>query len=224
MKWYGLYKNSLYSKNFNNNKKKNTTRLYKNSSFIKSSYISYKLFLHFIYLPSNWNFILFKKKNINLRYLYIYSSDYFFILPFLNNFLFLKYDTQLNCFLFNFFYKNNFYSIFWNYFKIIFYSFSKLFFRKLKFKGKGYYIYKNIRNTVALQFGYSHLLYLYSFFLNVKFLSKTSILLFGINLNDIYAVSNCFYNIKPINIFTGKGIRFSKQIIYKKTGKVSSYR
>jgi hypothetical protein len=223
MKWYGLYKNSSHIRNFNN-KKARTTRLYKISSFKKNPYTGYKLFLHFLYLPSSWNFILFKKNFSNLNYLYIYSLDYFFILPFLNKFLFLKYDYQLNCFLFNFFFKNNFYSIFWNYFKIIFYSFSKIFFRKLKFKGKGYYIYKNTRNTIALQFGYSHLLYLYSFFLNVKFLSKTSILLFGINLTDISTVGHLFYNIKPINIFTGKGIRFSKQIIYKKTGKVSSYR
>jgi len=33
-----------------------------------------------------------------------------------------------------------------------------------------------------------------------------------------------FYNIKKINIFTGKGIRFSRQILYRKTGKISSYR
>jgi hypothetical protein len=26
------------------------------------------------------------------------------------------------------------------------------------------------------------------------------------------------------NIFTGRGVRFARQIIYKKTGKVSSYR
>jgi len=29
---------------------------------------------------------------------------------------------------------------------------------------------------------------------------------------------------RPINIFTGRGVRFAKQIIYKKAGKVSSYR
>jgi hypothetical protein len=29
---------------------------------------------------------------------------------------------------------------------------------------------------------------------------------------------------RPINIFTGRGVRFSRQIIYKKVGKVSSYR
>jgi hypothetical protein len=48
--------------------------------------------------------------------------------------------------------------------------------------------------------------------------------MFGINIKDIFFLSNAFFKIKPINIFTGKGIRFSKQIVYKKTGKISSYR
>ena len=40
--------------------------------------------------------------------------------------------------------------------------FFKVNFKKLKFKGKGYYIYKNSRNTIAPQFGYSHRIYIYS--------------------------------------------------------------
>jgi Na+/proline symporter len=44
--------------------------------------------------------------------LYIYSENYFFVLPFLNKFLLLKFDYQLNCFIFNFFFKNNFYFLF----------------------------------------------------------------------------------------------------------------
>jgi hypothetical protein len=222
MQWYGI-KKQIFFKNFSNKKSIFKIR-FKKTSFSKNSRSGYKLFLKFLYLPSSWSFIIFKKKNTPLTYLYIYSENYFFVLPFLRNFLLLKYDFQINCFIFNFFFKNNFYSLFWNYFKLIFYSFSKLFFCKLKFKGKGYYIYKNTRNTLALQFGYSHLLYLYSFFLNIKFLTKTSILLFGVNLEDIYFMGHSFYKLKPVNIFTGKGIRFSKQIIYKKTGKVSSYR
>jgi hypothetical protein len=222
VQWYGI-KQKKFFKNFNNKKSLFKIR-FKKSSFNKNSRIGYKLFLNFLYLPSSWNFVIFKKINTTFNYLYMYSENYFFILPFLNKFLLLKYDFQINCFIFNFFFKNNFYSLFWNYFKLIFYSFSKIFFCKLKFKGKGYYIYKNSRNTLALQFGYSHLLYLYGFFLNIKFLTKTSILLFGVNLNDIYFLSYSFFQVKPINIFTGKGIRFSKQIIYKKTGKVSSYR
>ena len=221
MKWYGLKK--IFPQNLTNRKLK-YVRLFKKSSFKKNNRIGYKYFTNLFYLPANWNFILSKKNNKPVSYLYIYSIEYFFILPFIDNFLSLKYDTQLNCFVFIFFLKNNYYSIFWNYFKLLFSSFSKIFFKKLKFKGKGYYIYKNTRNTIALQFGYSHLMYLYCFFINVKFLSKTSVLMFWINVNDIFNKSYSFFNIKKINIFTGKGIRFSKQLVYKKTGKVSSYR
>jgi len=142
----------------------------------------------------------------------------------MKKFLSLKYDDVSNVVVLNFFFKNNYYIIFCNYFKLIFFSFSKIFFRKLRFKGKGYYIYKNSRNTIALQFGYSHKFYLYSFFTAVKFITKTIILMFGVNYRDLLNKSYSLFNIKPINIFTGKGIRFARQIIYRKTGKVSSYR
>jgi ribosomal protein L6P/L9E len=95
---------------------------------------------------------------------------------------------------------------------------------KLKFKGKGYYIFKNKRNTVTPQFGFSHRIYIYAFSLMVKFLSKTKILIFGLSKKDIFRIGLLIKQIRPINIFTGRGIRFSKQIIYRKVGKVSSYR
>jgi ribosomal protein L6P/L9E len=154
----------------------------------------------------------------------MYNLNYFFILPFFKKFLCFNYDNSINVIVLSFYFKNNFFSLFWSYFKILFFSFSKIFFKKLKFKGKGYYIYKNIRNTIALQFGYSHMMYIYSFFVTVKFITKTTILMFGTNYTSILKKSYSLFNIKKINIFTGKGIRFSRQIIYKKTGKVSSYR
>lgn len=177
------------------------------------------------YFPKNWNIILFSlNKDKNISICNIYSSTYYFYLFYSSTFLFLNYDFNLNSLGFNFFYKNNYFNLYWNFFKLVFYSFNKLFFKKLKFKGKGYYMYKNIRNTVAMQFGYSHKTYLYSFFLKIKFLTKTSILVFGINPINVSIFSYKFKNLKPINIFTNKGIRFSKQIIYKKVGKISSYR
>jgi ribosomal protein L6P/L9E len=48
--------------------------------------------------------------------------------------------------------------------------------------------------------------------------------MFGINKNDLQANAKALFKIKPINIFTSRGIRFSRQVVYKKTGKVSSYR
>lgn len=223
MKWYGSH----------NDKKKNSLKNRKsllkfkslNTRFSKITHLSLNTYKINFFVPSNWNFLILKKTlNSNFLYMYLYNEGYFFSLPFLKNFLSLNYDPKIHCLNFQFTFKNNFYSLFWNSFKIIFFSFSKIFFKKLKFKGKGYYIYKNNRNTIALQFGYSHLFYLYSFFITVKFLTKTTILMFGINNKDLLTSSYNLYSIKKINIFTSKGIRFSRQIIYRKTGKVSSYR
>jgi len=125
---------------------------------------------------------------------------------------------------FFFFYKPAFFLTFFTYFKKIFYAFSKIFFKKLKFRGKGYYIYKNKRNTIALRFGYSHIRRLFFFYNYVKFLSKTSVLIFGLNPSAISLSAMSLKNTRTINIFTGKGVRFNRQIIYRKTGKVSSYR
>ena len=106
----------------------------------------------------------------------------------------------------------------------LFYALSSVIFNKIKFKGKGYYIYKNIRNTVTPQFGHSHRIYFYAYNVSVKFLSKTKVLVYGLSNADVLGVSHKIKRSRPINIFTGRGVRFAKQVIYKKTGKVSSYR
>lgn len=226
MKWYGKNNYSGISRiSIKNSKKNHNLKLKKSSIFFRNRF-NFNFNKIIFYIPSNWNFIILKKKNSfgHLNCFYLYSSTYFFLLPLLKNFLNVQYDSQISSLVLKFQFSNNFHLLFWNFFKAIFYSFSKIFFKKLKFKGKGYYIFKNLRNTIALQFGYSHRLYLYSFSTTVKFLTKTTILMFGINKNDVIANSKSLFFIRPINIFTGKGIRFSRQIVYRKTGKVSSYR
>lgn len=102
--------------------------------------------------------------------------------------------------------------------------FSQVQFIRMKFRGKGYYIYKTLRNTVAPNFGYAHRVYVYAYFVSLKFLSKTAILIFGLLKTDLFKVGDAFKATRPINIFTGRGVRFTRQIVYRKTGKVSSYR
>lgn len=223
MKWYGLkhltkmkkfYKNSKINKNF-----KTKSLLITLSNPINLNFNNFLL-----YVPNFWNFLIFKNKNSKFYIVYFFSNAYFFFLPFNIYFLNLFIDQQIKVLFFKYQFVNNFFRIFWTFYKLIFFSFTKTFFYKLKFKGKGYYIYKNIRNTIAMQFGYSHKIRLFLFFINIKFLSKTSILIFGLNKINLLHSGLNFKNFRPINIFTGKGIRFSKQIIYKKTGKISSYR
>jgi ribosomal protein L6P/L9E len=119
---------------------------------------------------------------------------------------------------------NNYFNLYWFFFNLIFNSLTQVFFNKLRFRGKGYYIYKNHRNTIAFQFGYSHRVRIFTHFLNAKFLSKITLFFYGVNKFDIIRASYLFYYKRPISIFTGKGVRFTRQVIYKKTGKISSYR
>lgn len=221
MKWYGLFNNSLNQIIYKKKSLNKKTKRHCFKSISKINLISYKAIL---YIPYTWDTLIFKNNNKSLLCIYIYSKYYFFYVPLINNFLKLKYDYGVKSLSVQFLFNNNYLKLFLNHFKEMFYSFSKIFFKKLKFKGKGYYIFKNYRNTIALQLGYSHLIYIYSFFINVKFLSKTTIFMFGLNHRDVLNRSNAFFNLRQINVFTGKGIRFSRQLLYKKTGKISSYR
>ena len=176
----------------------------------------------FFYIPSPWQFLLLQSPS-NLT-CYLYSPFYFFRFAIPSSVYKISFSRNTSILSLENIYPNNFYKLYWSYLNEIFNSLNRPFFLKLKFKGKGYYIYKNLRNTITPQFGYAHRIYLYAFFVTVKFLSKTSIMVFGFSKKDIFTVSNLIKDMRPINIFTGRGVRFSRSIIYRKQGKVSSYR
>ena len=156
--------------------------------------------------------------------LYTYRKNYFlnFLLPPFT--IYTSYDVQTRTFLLVHPHTSYCYSYYLRTINDLFSRFLRPYLLKIRFQGKGYYMYKNKRNTIAPQFGYAHRVYVYAQAVSVLFLSKTKILLFGLSKTDIRKVAFRLKLVKPINIFTGRGIRFSRQIIYRKTGKVSSYR
>jgi ribosomal protein L6P/L9E len=179
---------------------------------------------YYVYKPSGWRAVVFKSKRSDKRVVFFYSPVYFFKVAVPDASLKFFFDPNSNTFNIHTMYMYNTYRLFSNQLERVFTAFFQPFFRKIKFKGKGYYIYKNTRNTITPQFGYSHRLYLYSPFVTVKFLSKTSIFVFGLLKNDVITTSLGIKAMRPINIFTGRGVRFSREVVYKKVGKVSSYR
>ena len=206
-----------------NKKKKNNTktRLYLFCKPLKINLSRTRLHLN---LLSSWDFVIIRSSDTSLFMIYLFNSTYFFKFSLSSNNASVIFDTNSKLVVFTFLFVNNFYKLYWKLLVSLFSIMNRPFFKKLKFKGKGYYIFKNKRNTVTPQFGYAHRIYIYSYFLNVKFLSKTSIFIFGLSSNDIVFVSSKIKSTRPINIFTGRGVRFSREVIYKKQGKVSSYR
>ena len=177
-----------------------------------------------IYIPGRWSCIIFKNLEKNFYLFYLHSVEYYFKFAIPSTCTSIFYCTSTSTVTLSNKNFKNMSTVWQNAVNLILYLFSSFLFVKLKFKGKGYYIYKNYRNTITPQFGYYHRIYIYSFFNKVKFLSKTKILLFGLVKQDILLSAGQIKNKRSINIFTGRGVRFARQIIYKKTGKVSSYR
>ena len=173
------------------------------------------------YFPYGWNLTIIRKI---FTYFYFYFNTYFFLLVLPNIPLKININPQTSTVYIKNFLPHPEFKFLIKTINLLFSMFYKLFFIKLKFKGKGYYLYKNIRNTVTPQFGYAHRIYKYSYYVSVKFLSKTKVFFYGISKNDLFITSSSIRKIRPINIFTGRGVRFTKTVVYKKTGKISSYR
>jgi len=225
MLWYGKSR-QLNFKTIYKRKKSNYNLRTRKLAFSSPKRHSLAIYRSKFYIPSNWQVVILKQPKVssNQLFIYFYNEVYYFKLSLadqLNSWRFDPYARTLA-------YKNPYLSSFYRYYKAlikqVITSFATSFFRKLKIKGKGYYIYKNIRNTVTHQFGHSHRTYIYTYYTTVKFLSKTTVLLFGSSKADVFSAGLKIRSSKYINIFTGRGVRFSKQIVYKKTGKVSAYR
>jgi ribosomal protein L6P/L9E len=154
----------------------------------------------------------------------MHNDKYNFVLPFKSEYSHISFGFSTSVVKIETLSANSYYSSFISHYAKVLNSFYKPSFKKIKFRGKGYYIYKNPRNTIAPQFGYSHRLYIYSYFNKVKFIGKTTVVLFGLVKNDLIRAGLDLKSKRSMNIFTGRGVRFARQVVYKKQGKVSSYR
>ncbi len=90
-------------------------------------------------------------------------------------------------------------------------------FTKIKFTGKGYKIKKNTSKSMVLLFNRAHTTTLWWKNIFIKKLKKYKMYI-KYNYKQLKVI-NTILNIRPINIFTKKGLRKSRQILFKKKGK-----
>lgn len=96
---------------------------------------------------------------------------------------------------------------------------------KLKFKGKSFRWYKK-KSCLILRFGHSHLVSSNPSLFNIKWKRKgrMKIIFYGSNKFELFSYLSNVVRWRPMNIYHGRGLRFAKQIVIKKSGKVSAYR
>ena len=147
--------------------------------------------LLWLYIYNNNYSIFLKFKNINK--IKIISSKTILVKKYNNtdytDTILQKYTNQLNCY---------------NYVKI-------------KFSGKGYKIKKNNSKNMVLLFNRAHTTQIWWSNIILKKLKKYKMYIkyTNININFIKTI----LSIRYINIFTKKGLRKSKQVLFKKKGK-----
>ena len=225
MLWYGFTRtSSLHRRSKNSRHRKNVRD--QRMAWALPRRNSFPILTTSVQLPLGFDFLLFASINNQTKpcVVYLYDSTYYASLAFSENLRAFYYSSETSTFFFD---TNSFSYVYRSQFKLITSLIARVtrpFFLKVRFRGKGYYMYKNNRNTIAPQMGYAHRVYVYAAAISVKFLSKTKILLFGFNTTDIFRVGYALRAVRPMNIFTGRGVRFARQIVYRKTGKVSSYR
>lgn len=219
MKWYG---SSLTTKPHLPNRTKKLKRFLTPAS-LPSSKTSQPLSLYqkTIQLPST-NVLIVQNTNMSLICL-TFAPPYRIIFPLPTPQL-AYIDTTLSKFVNSQLYRSPSIPHFFSNLVTALLSIHSFFIVKLKFKGKGYNIFRNYRNTILFKFGYSHRIY--GFFNTVSLLnfSKTSLLMYSFSRQILQLKGQSFFLVKPINLYTGRGIRFARQIIYRKLGKVGSYR
>lgn len=112
------------------------------------------------------------------------------------------------------------------YLKSVLSYFFRLVFIKMRFIGKGYKLLvrkTRAHHVILFNFGYSHRYYIYIYSFYYTQLAKTKFIFYGLNFFTLKTTLIYLYSIKPINIFTLRGLRFFIQCVFKKTGKVSLY-
>jgi hypothetical protein len=164
-------------------------------------------------LFKNTTSLVFKNKKNNVCLYFIYKS--YLTLVRISNKIKLSYIVNLCSYLFFSYLNNNILYLKYiinNFIKIQF----KFFFKKIKFKGKGYYFFKNKNNNIAFQLNYSHKVNYYNNNTYIFNFSKVSWLFISINHTLISTCLNKIVSLRIFNPFTKRGVRFHKKIMYIK--------
>lgn len=143
----------------------------------------------------------------------------------LNNFLVIKKENTKMIVIFNKFF---FFKIFTcisicKTLHLIFYI-NFFFFKKILFIGKTFrFLIKNKKINFFFNRSHMTILFFNNFFI-IKKLKKNKFIVFFFNFLDIGIFKKYIKNIRNLNIFTKRGLRFSRSFFFKKKGKISTYR
>nr|QIB71968.1 ribosomal protein L6 [Gruberia lanceolata] len=176
----------------------------------------------FLYIPNNFKYILL---NNNKGYFLCYFNLKKFIKAPINSSIFIKNNLLI------IYYRDTDFIIkyFKKFFFFFFFNWNTFIVKKIKFKHKMIWIIikRKIIKNIVLNFIKSHKVKYYLNNIRVirkkKHLSFHTLVIWGLNYQHMYGILNNIRQQQYITIYTYRGVKFSRQLIYKKQGKVSRY-
>jgi len=172
-----------------------------------------------LFIPFNINYSLIKKNN-NSNLLYFYNENYYFSINLINKNIFINNSTNTVKLLdtkFNHLNKLSNCEL-----KKFLFSWDNIFFNKIKFTGKGFK-FKKKETNLFLFFNRAHKCFFIGTNIILIRLSKNKVIILKNNIKHLMYDSKIIREVRSNNIFTKRGLRFSKQIIFKKRGKTATH-
>jgi len=175
-----------------------------------------------LYIPNLYNSIVFKKKESNL--IIFYNEFKKIKIPVSSDKSIWSFDSEGNSIVSLF----NPISIKWgrmfNEINHKMFTFENIFFEKISFKGKGFKLTsKKKTRFIHFLFGHSHIKTIFLKKVKMKRLTKYKYFFKSKHKYDLKSSVRMISNIRPLNIFTKRGLRINRQFVYKRKGKKSTY-
>jgi len=181
--------------------------------------------VYFFFLPVNTNIYQLKYSK---HYLLVTLNNRYFWFMTHGNFI-TTYSKEFNLISIKVLHKSKVFKQYTSILNYFIFSWVSLLSKKIKFKHKGAWI-SVIRSKVrllVLNFRLAHLSYLFNqrsiILRRKKHFSFHTLLCLGYSTSSLLKTGAVIYNFFKLNKFTFRGVRFSRQRLIKKEGKVSKY-
>lgn len=175
-----------------------------------------------MYIPAIYNTIVIKKKNSVL--LIFYNNENKLKFPTNSNIGTWYFDNAGNSLMFFNKTIHTHWSKLVNKFNLQMFLFDCIFFEKIKFNGKGFKItFKKKTKLMRFMFGHSHIKLIFLKKMKIRRINKYKYILKSKNKNKLKQTSLLISRVRKLNIFTKRGLRITRQFVFKRKGKKSTY-
>lgn len=170
---------------------------------------------HISILPTFSFLILKNTLKPRFYHIYMYNDFFFYKLDSFANDVGMFVDRETNTVIYQHKQKKEYNVKFKNIFKNFLFTLDNYYFEKIRFAGKGYrVVLKKKKKRMKFKFGHSHKKMIFFKNIHLKKYHKYKFILYNNNKKTVTNTALLVCAVKPTNLYTKRGIRRSRQILF----------